>query len=317
MIDFLGFLGWVLLIAALFTLVRAFRRPGGAPVAERARRGPDRRYLAMGAAGIVLGVLLAMAPRIALARMRSVDLSRVDNWRFNPATGPEAPLRWEGSKLVGTLEVGSAHYAVFPVDWEANRFAARWDITFTQLDPAEQEIQLKDGDKTRMARRGQLERASVAIGLMDQNAANIDDRDHVSGSAIEACFSDDIRLRASDANYLVRTSSSTESGKADIDPDFKPTAPVRVDLNRKYHCALSYDGRSKTADLLVRDESGREVVRRQLEDLKDFTNSVAWFGVSVRGYNRFNKKLDAKKADNGYARPKGVVRLENMRYRQP
>jgi len=74
---------------------------------------------------------------------------------------------------------------------------------------------------------------------------------------------------------------------------------------------------SKAADLLVRDESGREVVRRQLEDLKDFTNSVAWFGVSVRGYNRFNKKLDAKKADNGYARPKGVVRLENMRYRQP
>jgi hypothetical protein len=203
------------------------------------------------------------------------------------------------------------------VDWEANRFAARWDITFTQLDPAEQEIQLKDGDTVRTARRGQLERASVAIGLMDQNAANIDDRDHVSGSSIQACFSDDIRLRASDSNYSIRTSSATESGKLELDPKFRPSLPVQIELHKRYHCELRYDAPSKVATLVVTEPGGQTVASRRLEDLKDFTNNVSWFGVSVRGYNRYDKKLEPTKAITGYVRPKAKFTIENLEYRQP
>jgi hypothetical protein len=269
----------------------------------------------------VIGLGLAIWPSIALARLAPEEMNRKDMWVMNPATSETAPIHWEGDALVADLEAGSGRYAVYPVDWEANRFESSFDITFTQLDLPGQEIPIKEGNKanptTRMHKRTKLDFAAVTVGLMDQNIANIDDRDHVSGSAIEACFSDDIRLRASDSNYIVRTSSSTESGKEKIDPFFKPAAPVPVEIGKKYHCVLTYDGRSNQATLRVMDESGRPIVERQLEELKDFTNSVTWFGISVRGYNRFDKKLDPTKADNGYVRPTAKFRLENLQYRQP
>jgi hypothetical protein len=310
------FFGWVLLISAAVLFVNAFRRPEGVPAAA-APRGPNKTYLWSGLGALLLGLALVVLPGIAEAHTRPVDLSRKDKWAMNQPPAPDTPIHWDGNALVADLESGSGRYAVFPVDWDANRFQAEWDIILTRLDLPGDPVQLKDGGKTRTQPRSKLDFASVGLGLMDQNAANIDDRDHVSGSSIEACFSNDIRLRASDANFLVRTSSSDESGKEKLDPDFKKTDPVRIELNKRYHCALSYESGSADATLRVRDESGKEVVSRRLEDLKDFTNSVAYFGISVRGYNRFDKALDAKKAENGYTRPKAVARIENLTYRQP
>jgi hypothetical protein len=316
-----SFLGWALVIAAVWMLISAFRRPAEATAEAAPRSGPNRGYLVGSAVALVVGLGLAFWPSIALARLTPKDLKRQDAWVMNPPTGETAPIRWEGDALVADMEAGSARYAVFPVDWEANRFVASFDITFSQLDLPGQEIPLKVGDKanptTQMHKRTNLDFAAATVGLMDQSIANIDDRDHVSGSAIEACFSTDIRLRASDANYIVRTSSSTESGKEKIDPFFKPGTPLPVELGKKYRCVLSYDGRNNQADLKVSDEGGRAIVERRLEDLKDFTNSVTWFGISVRGYNRFDKKLDPTKADNGYTRPTVKFRLENLQYSQP
>jgi len=308
-----GVLGWVLALAGAALLVIAFRR---SPRTDATPSGPHRGCLLAGLAGLTLGLFLAVSADPAFARARPVDLSRPDDWVINPATGPDGPIRWEGGALNATLEVGSHHYALFPVDWRADAFDAAWDITFLQLDRAGDPITLTEGGRARTHRRTRQDFASVAVGMMDQSAANIDDRDHVAGSALEATFSDDIRLRASDANFILRTASHDEPGTLRLAPNFKKGAPVHIDLNRKYHCELSYRRADRTAVLTVRDGE-REVVSRRLEDVKDFTSSAAWFGVSVRGYNRFDKKLDPKKADTGYTRPKAVVRVENLSYRQP
>ncbi|HTE18477.1 MAG TPA: hypothetical protein VK689_08860, partial [Armatimonadota bacterium] len=114
-----------------------------------------------------------------------------------------------------------------------------------------------------------------------------------------------------------RTSSATESGKLEIDPKFQPSLPVQIELHQRYHCELRYDGPSRVATLLVTDPAGKTVAARRLEDLKDFTSNVSWFGVSVRGYNRFDKKLEPIKAAIGYVRPMAKFTIENLEYRQP
>ena len=311
----LVFLGVALLAVAVMLLIRAIPRSGRRTAASAL---PDRRSTWIGLASLAVGVAILLWARVASAQMASKDLVRHADWLMNPETSATAPLHWDGNTLVAELEAGSNRYAVFPVDWDANRFSASWDITFTELDRQGDTVPLKLDGKDVQHHRSALDFASVAVGLMDQAAANIDDRDHVSGSGIEACFSDDIRLRASDANYLVRSASHEESGELKPDPNFHPAPTgVVIELNRKYHCALSYDSSSSNAELTVQDEKGRTVVRRVLRELKDFTNSVAWFGVSIRGYNRYDKRLDPKKKENGYQRPKAVVRLENLEYRQP
>ncbi len=312
----IGVLGWMLVVIAIAVVFSAFRRPEGAAAAAP-QSGPDRTRVITGLIVFVLGGGLAAWPSLALARLTTVELTRQDSWCTNPPISVDGPLRWEGKALVANLEAGSGRYAVFPVDWEANRFEAEWDVTITHLDRKRDPIQLEVGGVRKSVPRSDLDYASCAVGLMDQNAANIDDRDHVSGSAIEACFSDDVRLRASDANFLVQTSSSTESGTKDLDLEFKPSPPVQIRVGVKYHCFLTYDGRTHSAALVVKDNTGQTVASRRLEDLKDFTSSVAWFGVTVRGYNRYDKKLDPKKSDTGYVRPRAEVRLENVTYRQP
>jgi hypothetical protein len=304
------FVGAVLIAAGLAALLRGFRWAPGA--------GRDRRFLGWGIAGLVAGLYFALQPGIALARLRPAPLARHDRWTVNPEASSGGPIHWDGNALVAELEVGSDRYAVFPVDWDANRFQASWDITFERLDRVGDEIELKEGGRTVSHRRSAQDFASVTVGLMDANVANIDDRDHVSGSAVEACFSDDIRLRASDSSLIVRTASHDESGKLTADPSFRPQRQgVRIELGQRYHCDLSYDAGRSSAALEVRDASGRTVVSRRLEDLKDLTTSVTWFGVSIRGYNRFDKRLDPAKGDTGYTRPRVTVRLENMEYRQP
>jgi hypothetical protein len=312
-----AFFGWVLIIGAIVLLFSAFKRRE--PAAGEARpTGPNRGYLWGAVAALLVGVALALWPSLAIAQLKPVPVSRTDKWVTNPVVAPDAPVHWAGNALVVDLEAGSGRYAVFPADWEADRFEAEWDMTFTHLDRGGDPMPLKLNGQTVTQPRNQAhDFASVAIGVMDQNAANIDDRDHVSGSGIEACFSDDIRLRSSDANYIVRSAGHDESGKTEIDPKWHKGTPVAIELNKKYHCKLAYDRRTNDATLDVRDETGAVVTSRRLEDIKELTNSVSWFGVTVRGYNRFDKKLDPKKGDTGYTRPRAVVRIENLTYRQP
>lgn len=311
----LSFLGVVLLAVGIALVYSAFKRPEMS-VEPPPPPGPNRANLWSGVICLVLGGGFALWPQLALARMEAVPLSRQDDWRSNPPMSADGPIRWENGALTAELEAGSGRYAAFPVDWDANRFEAKWDMTVTQLDLPGQPIELTLDGKKGMHPRSPQDSASIAIGLMDQNVANIDDRDHVNGSGVEACFTDDIRLRASDSNYIVRTASADEAGKLEVDPKFKKQERSPIAIGTKYHCTLGYDQRTRAATLTVSDGAGKQVERR-LEDLKDLTNSVAYFGVSVRGYNRFDKKLDPKKKDTGYTRPKAVVRIENMEYRQP
>jgi len=315
-----SFFGWVIVGVAAWLIYSAFRRPDPAAAAagaEPARGGTNRAALWGGIVALVLGLGMAFSPALANARLSPQKTSRKDLWVINPAAGPEAPIRWEGNTLVADLESGSGRYAVLPVDWNATRFQAEWDMTFSRLDLPGEELTLMAGGKPQPYKRSRLDFASVCVGLMDPSAANIDDRDHVSGSAIQACFSDDIRLRASDANFIVRTASAEESGKEKYDRNFRKGEPFRIELGKKYHCALAYEDSANAATLTVSDETRRPLVQRRLEDLKDFTNSLAWFGVSIRGYNRFDKKLDATKKDTGYTRPRAVVQIENIQYLQP
>src|SRR5204863_240268 len=80
--------------------------------------------------------------------------------------------------------------------------------------------------------------------------ANVDEPDHVGGTAIEDCFSDDVELRASDADRLPKTHSSTELSQSAASPrPFQPSEPVQLQLDTPYHCVLSYNAASDTAQL--------------------------------------------------------------------
>ena len=308
------FLGCVLLAIALSAFYAGLRRPRPG---EPERTGPDRGRVATGIVLATLGGFLTAWPSLAIANLEPVDLSSTDTWVIHPPVAAESPIRWEGKALQADLEAGSGRYAVFPVDWSADRFEAEWDIAFSHLDRSGDEILMQTEGRTRPHRRSKLDFASFAVGLMDQNVANVDDRDHVSGSSIQACFSDDIRLRASDANLMVRTASATESGSQEIDPDFKPQQPIHIELDERYHCRMVFDIRRHEATLDVTTATGRPIASRRLDELADFTNSVSWFGVSVRGYNRYDKKLDPTRRATGYTRPRASARIENLKYSQP
>jgi hypothetical protein len=287
------FLGWVLLLAAVGLIAALLRRrPAGVAPVNR------RWYSASAVACLLAGGYLVLAPRLALAHRRPVDLSHPDDWIIG---GPSDAFRWVKGRMDAKLEVESDSYAAFPVDWQADAFHAEWDMTVHRLD----------------LRPEWGERASIAVGVFDGPAcANIDDPDHVGGSSLEACFSDDIRLRASDADRLLKTHSSTELS---LGPrslrKFQPSPPVRVELNVPYHCVLDYDGPSDTATLTV-SQGGRPVVRRWLDDLREFTPAVAWFGVTVRGFKHRNKQMEAK-LKSAYTKPAAELTLENLRYAQP
>jgi len=330
-----GWLGWVLVIGGAILLVLALRRPKRAPAgsaaaanetADFARR---RRQLTLGAiAGLVIGGYLLVSTTLARAHLRPRDLSHPDDWvrshtddRIEVLPGPE---------IRATLEVGSNVYAVIPVDWNADRFRAEWDLILTRLDVRER--QPEPGEDPGPNSTIVTERASIAIGLMDQNAASIDDRDHVGGSGLQACFSDDIRLRGSDVNNLLKTASSDESGKTIVPKDFRPRPRVdlRPYLHQPLHCVLEYDGDYDTARLRVTTADQRVLADLRLEDLRDFTNTVQWFGITVKGYNRWSKQAEyawnrrnaeLKRRglpDQGpYPKPRAECVIRNLRYSQP
>jgi hypothetical protein len=224
-----------------------------------------------------------------------------DAIRWEPAAGGSAGASQRWRRLTARLQVESESYAAFPVDWDGTAFDAEWDMTLSRLDV--------------LPERG--ERASVCIGITDGSVANVDDPDHVGGTALEACFSDDVRLRASDQDRLLKTHSATEKSlDASSGETFTPSTPIRLALNTPYHCRLAYDGPTDSATLTV-TQGGRAVATRELTDLRDYPSGVAWFTVTVRNYKRFNKQLAEKLKDQGYTKPTAEVILENLRYRQP
>jgi hypothetical protein len=286
------FFGWALLVVAALLIYRTLR-----PGQEAAARSARRWLSAGGLACVVLGAYLALVPHLVSAQSRPVDMSHPDDWIVG---GPLEAIRWEDGRLKAKLVVESESYAAFPVDWRADAFRAAWDMTITHLD----------------LRPEWGERASIAVGIFDTAAASIDDPDHVGGSALEACFSDDIRLRASDADRLLKTHSSTELSVSPRFPqEFHPSAPVTLQLNVPYHCLLTYDSVSDAATLTV-TQGGKRVAQRELKDLREFTTSVAWFGVTVRGFKHRNKQKEAA-LKAAYAKPYAEVVIENLRYEQP
>ena len=287
------FFGWVLVAAAVALVITAARRRGRAPAA-----GLSPKVLVAGAAvSLILGGYLALSGRLALAHMHTVDMSHPDDW----AIGGEAnAFKWDGGRITGKLVVEADTYAAFPVDWHADAFRADWDITITRLD----------------LRPEWGERASIGMGLADGSEVNIDDPDHVSGSALEACFSDDVRLRASDADHLLKTHSSTELTRSSQSTQtFTPSPPVHLELNTPYHCTLTYYGPDNTATLSV-TQNGRRVASRRLEDLREFTPSVSWFVITVRGFKHRNKQVEVK-LGKAYTKPEADLVVENLRYEQP
>ncbi|MBI3909900.1 MAG: hypothetical protein HY320_03090 [Armatimonadetes bacterium] len=325
------FIGWVLVVTGVVLVALALRRPYGsagrvsAPAAEAG--SARRRYGLLGVVSLLLGGYLAFANVLALANLNEEDLRHPDDWVTVGAK--DAIHVAEGSEITARLEVGSNAYAVFPVDWKADKFRAAWDLIITRLDVRERDP--FPGEDPRPNKKIVEERASITIGLMDQNAASIDDRDHVGGSGLQACFSDDIRLRGSDVNNLLKTASSDESGKTIVPVEFKPQPRValRPYLDKPLHCELAYDGPTDTATLKVTAE-GQVLADLKLEELRDFTNSVAWFGITVKGYNRYSKQKEfARNRENAelkrrglseeapYQKPVAECQVRNIRYWQP
>lgn len=285
----LSFLGWSLILAGAFLAYRAWH-------ARRAAIGAPRSPLLAAAACLAVGVALLIGNQVSAATLQPVDLSRPDDWIVG---GPAAAIRIENGQLAAKLTVESESYAAFPVDWRGGGFRAEWEMTIKQLD----------------LRPEWGERASIAVGLFDGSAANIDDADHVGGTAIEATFSDDVRLRASDEDRLLKTHSSTELSLSDRSRRrFAPSDPVLLQLNIPYHCLLTYDAGSAAADLTV-TQGGRMVVTRRLEELPGYPPSVAWFGVTVRGFKHRNKQKEAA-LKTAYTKPAAEVVISRLRYKQ-
>ena len=289
-------LAWLLIVGAIVALYRALQRreDGGEQPDEAAVAAERRKWLTGAAAGLLVGIGLLVTVNIASARLHEVSVSAADDWIFYPSEGK---FKWDGRTLVGELEPGTDSHAMFPVDWNGNAIEVSWDLTVNRLDV--------------FASR---DRASISIGLFDQTATSIDDPDHVGGSGLQACFSDDVRLRSSDQNHLLRTSSSTESGKRSVEAKrFEKQDKVEIQLNETYRCTLVYSARSAKASLTMTDRQGK-TVSRELDELERFTSSVAWFGVSTRGFTLFNKVRHGKDPD--YKRPKTVFKIENIHYQQ-
>lgn len=301
----LEFLGWALIVAAAVLLYRARR---SAPEVDLTGR---RARWAAALGCLVLGGYLAVSSRLALAS-RPVDVSNPRNWVVG---GPDSSVQWElagperWSRLKGRYIPEGESYVLFPVDWRGHSFRAEWDITFTTLEVRRR----PDGSVD--------ERASLAIGVTDGSATSLDDPDHVGGSGLQACFSDDVRLRMSDENRLLKTHSATECWIAlDSTRKFTPSRPQELRTGVPYHCVLAYDSGSDTATLTV-SERGRaghprsgSMVERRLEDLPGLAGNLSWFGVTIRGYKRRNKQREAKV--KGYTRPAVEFVIENLRYRQ-
>jgi hypothetical protein len=281
-------LGWLIVVAAAITALVFYRRSTVSPPAPAA--APPNRAIALGAALVAVAVATylfnAAPPSVAdLKPTYQTDFTRdpTPPWVFNNPgqVGWDAP----NHRLLAKMKVGEGWYGVVPVDWNGgDAFRAEWDITVLRRD----------------AGPGPTDPGAVAaVGLFDSSISNIADTDHVGGSSIIAALGDTVRLVVSDINLLPRVDSGTE----------------KLQLGKTYHAILTYDRRANVAALKVTDkQSGALFANLKLEDLRDLSSSINWFGVSMKGFSR-NKDVQLP----GHAKPGLFIdtAIDNVVYAQP
>jgi len=258
---------------------------------------PPDRAIALAAAIVAVGLATylfsAAPPSVAsLKPIYAEDFaSDPKRWVFNNP----GQVGWDqqGQRLLAKMKVGEGWYGVVPVDWNGDAFRAEWDITILKRDVDPDFDPKRDAGKDNT-----LPGAVAAVGMFDGSISNIDDTDHVGGGSIMAAFGDTVRLRVSDVNQLVK---SATGGK--------------VEVGKPYHCVLTYDRSGNTATLNVAEKEGnRTIADLKLEDLRDLSSSIGWFGVSMKGFSR-NKTKTARGATTA-----GLfidAAIDNVSYAQP
>jgi hypothetical protein len=282
--------GWLIVIAAVITAYVFYRRSTAPPPSgTAAASAAPNRAIALGAAIVAVGLatyLFAAAPPSAadltptFTEVFSSDPTN-KRWVFNNP----GQVGWDqqGGRLLAKMKVGEGWYGVVPVDWSGDVFRAEWDITILKRDADPQN-----------AGPG----AVAAVGMYDGTISNIDDTDHVGGGSIIAAFGDTVRLRISDVNQLVKSATG-----------------MKVEIGKPYHAVLTYDRHGNVATLqVVEREGNRSIANLRLEDLRDLSSSIAWFGVSMKGFSR-NKTKRARGAtvDGLFI----DAAIDNVSYAQP
>jgi hypothetical protein len=137
------------------------------------------------------------------------------------------------------------------------------------------------------------------VGMFDNTISNIDDTDHVGGSSIVAAFGDTIRLRVSDINLLPKSAM----GK------------TTVEIGKPYRAELTYDRAANIATLRVTEKEGGKLVEDlKLEELRDLSSNIDWFGVSMKGFNRNKtKRVPGRDKDGLFI----DAAIDNVVYAQP
>jgi hypothetical protein len=280
-------LGWLALLAAAalgYWYARQRTEGGGTRRPEQAAQERSRLVSAIvvGVVGLLFLTIGSQA-RPKLRQTYATDFQKDPQWL---KAGGDDRVAWDPSsgRYHAKLEVGSGHYACVPVDWDANAFRAEWDMTLTALP------QKQVGAATA--------KSVIAIGLCDGSVSNIEDTDHVGGSTIQATFTpDDIYLRTSDTNLIVRSDSMK----------LRSTPGVKPQLGKTYHCVLGYEDATDAATLQVSEAgSTTPLVSLQVPDLRDFSPNMSYLAITVKGYNRFKpEKL------------KSECYIDNVRFYQP
>jgi hypothetical protein len=282
----MSILGWLLVVAAVIAAFVFYRR-STAP----ARAGvtpPPNRAIALGSAIIAVGLatwlMNTATPSVAdLKPTYTEDFStEPKRWVFNVPS----QVGWDpqGKQLLAKMKVGEGWWGVVPVDWNGDAFRAQWDLTIQKRDTGPGK-----GDPGAVA----------AVGMFDGSLSNIDDTDHVGGSSILAVFGDTVRLRVSDINLLVKSALGTAT----------------VEIGKAYHADLTYDRHLNTATLkVVEKDGGKSIADLRIEDLRDLSSSINWFGVSMKGFSR-NKdvKLPGKEKAGLFI----DAAVDNIIYAQP
>lgn len=284
----MSILGWLVVAAAAITAFVFYRRSTVPPPPGAA--APPNRAIALGSALVAVALALylfnAAPPSVAkLPPTYQTDFSQNPSppWVFNNP----GQVNWDPQhqQLLAKMKVGEGWYGVMPVDWNGgDEFRAEWDITIIRRD----------------AGPAPADPGAVAgVGMFDSSISNIDDTDHVGGSSILAVFGDTVRLRVSDINLLVKSDLGTE----------------KLKLGTPYHAVLTYSRGANTAALKVTEkQTGRVIANLHVDDLRDLSSSINWFGVSMKGFSH-NKDITLPGHDKA-----GLfidAAIDNVSYAQP
>jgi hypothetical protein len=291
-------LGWLLVIAAAVSAYVFFRR-STAPLPQGAAAPPPNRAIALGSAlfAVVLAFYLLSAAPPSVAELGQQEPTYVQDFSTAPArwVSNNRPKEWKADtlgiewdpqekRLLARMKVGEGWYGVVPVDWEGDVFRAEWDITILKRD--------EDPDNDGPG-------AVAGVGMFDNTISNIDDTDHVGGSSIMAVFGDTARLRVSDINLLAKSALDD----------------TKLEVGKTYHAVLGYDRRARTATLQVTEkDGGAPVADLKLEELRDLSSNIDWFGISMKGFSRNKKKWARGGTKEGLFINAAI---DNVRYYQP